>query len=176
MAGGHKLKIKTKVEGLEALYKHMAGWKESHVRKVIRPAITKAGRLIAKTAKRLAPKETGLLRKSIASKVKTYKSGSVVAIIGPRIGFKREVTLKRVFRIINGRTVFFAKPKPEYLKMMRNPIPYAHLVEYGTSKTAAKPFMRPAWDQNKEQIKSLLQREIWNGIQKHLAAKSKKAA
>ena len=115
--------------------------------KVIRPALNEASKIILQAVKARAPKDTGLLRKSLGRRMKTYRrSGVIVAYVGPRTGFKREVTLR------SGRTVF------------RNPTRYAHLVERGTSRAPAYPFMRPAFDESKAAVMSALKRKISEGI------------
>ncbi|MNY41310.1 hypothetical protein D3C86_1761160 [compost metagenome] len=43
---------------------------------------------------------------------------------------------------------------------------YAHFVEYGTSKMAAKPFMRPAYDQNKEKAVQAIKDRISKRLEK----------
>lgn len=107
--------------------------KDSTRRKIMRPAIREAASKISKAAKSKVPVETGLLKKSIGVKVVTYKSGTIYAAIGPRSGFKRKVQ----------RTMPSTGKKREVLS---NPTKYAHLVEFGTSRFAKKPFMRPAMD------------------------------
>lgn len=84
-------------------------------RRILRPAMTKATKPILMAVKRLAPRDTGMLRKSITRKVVTYKSGTLVAVIGPDTKHRVEATRR-------GRS------KP----MVVNPAKYAHLVEFGT--------------------------------------------
>jgi HK97 gp10 family phage protein len=43
---------------------------------------------------------------------------------------------------------------------------HGHLVEFGTSKMAARPFLRPAWDANKERVLASIGRELWTAIEK----------
>ena len=86
-------------------------------RRVMRKAVNAGANPIVKEARALVPRRTGLLRKSIGKRVRTYKPRTVIAIIGIRKGF--------------------ATPTA-------NPRKYAHLVEFGTQRTRAKPFLRPA--------------------------------
>lgn len=95
-------------------------------------AVLRAGaQPIAKAAKARAPKDSGLLKKSIGLRVATVK-GETSARVGPRTGMKRQVTRKRP----NGKT---------YTEMA-DPNNYSHLVELGSSRAPAKPFIRPAVD------------------------------
>ena len=59
------------------------------------------------------------------------KKGITTARVGVRSGFETLVKRKRDSKAI-----------------MSNPRLYAHLVEYGTSRSKAKPFIRPAVDAN----------------------------
>jgi len=66
--------------------------------------------------------------------------------------------------------------------------PHAHLYEFGTGpryqvKTGkyvgvqmADPFMRPAWDENRDAMLKILRREVWIEIEKTLARAARKAA
>lgn len=146
--------IKGTLTGLDQSLKLLQGLKQGVRNRILRAALSKATTPMLKTAKRLAPVETGLLRKSIGRKVKTYAStGSVVVVIGPRTGFRREVTVR-------GR------------KMIRNPVKYAHLVELGhggPSPAPAHPFLRPAWDNHKAQAQRIVAAEIVAGIEREAA-------
>jgi HK97 gp10 family phage protein len=57
--------------------------------------------------------------------------------------------------------------------------PAAHLNEFGSSHQAAHPFMRPAWDQTKDDLLEGVADDMWAEIEKaaaRLARKSAKAA
>lgn len=156
--------------------------KQSQRNKIARPAVRKAAAEVRKAAKRLAPVETGELKRSITTKVETIRNGPVYAVIGPE---NRK----------NAQTG-------------RNPANYAHLVENGTkphrivptagkkalaisSKVLSKrgtkvvasgasrnlvagvdhpgsppqPFMRPAFDG--VDIKGVMSRRMWQEIAKN---------
>ncbi len=72
-------------------------------KRFLRGAVAKAARLVAKVEKALAPKASGLLKKSIGSKV--YSKGNVVGVIGARTGFEQEVDGRKVDPV---RTLHFA--------------------------------------------------------------------
>ena len=112
------------------------------VRRVVRPAVRSALVPINKAAKRKAPKETGLLKKSIGAVVKVYKrTGVIWGGVGPRKGFRQ---------VIDG--------KP------RDPVKYAHLVEFGTERAPAQAFLRPAFDENKGKAFGILKAKIAAGL------------
>jgi HK97 gp10 family phage protein len=144
-------RIKGKVDGLDATLKALEGLRKALANKLLRRALNKARSILAKTAKAKAPRETGLLKKSIGGKVKIYPSGVGVAVVGPRAGFKKEVTRKR-----NKRFPTTA---------MANPIKYAHLVELGTSHSKAQPFLGTALSANQSQIKEAMADVIRKGLE-----------
>jgi HK97 gp10 family phage protein len=53
---------------------------------------------------------------------------------------------------------------------------HGHLVEFGTSKMAARPFLRPAWDANKNGVLASIGRELWIAIDKAAKRLARKAA
>ena len=54
--------------------------------------------------------------------------------------------------------------------------PHAHLVEFGTSHSAAKPFMRPAWESTKDQVLDDFKNKLWIEIRKAALRVSRKNA
>ena len=121
-----------------------------------RRALNKASRPIIKGARRKVRRRHGDLRKSLGNVIRMEKkTGAIISIIGPRRGRKR---------VVDGKPV--------------DPANYAHLVEYGTQPheikprnpagalpvgndqfagtvqhpgTPAAPFLRPAYDENKNE-------------------------
>lgn len=136
--------------GDKKLIKKLKGLSTATQKKIVRPSVTKAVRVIAKDAKGRAPKDTGLLKKSIGQRVKTYRSGNISGIVGPRSGFKRTVE-------IDGKAV------------IKNPTKYSHLVEFGTSRKAARPFLRPALEAKKSEAVRIMTTEINANIKKQIA-------
>lgn len=135
-------RARIKVEGAKDLQKSLAALAKPAARiRVMRPAIRAAVVPIRVAAKAKAPVMDGFLKKSIASVVKTkIKSGSVIGIIGVRKGeFQRKS---------KGQVTQTAKPNR-----------YAHLVEFGHGgprPAPAKPFMRPAFDENVRQANQIM--------------------
>lgn len=148
------MKVAIKLTGLNTALASLDLVSTKLRKRILRRAFTKAARIVAKKAKSKLPNKStatyttnqtqriyqryGLLKKSIGSKVRTNrKTGDVYVVIGPRKGFKE-----------NGR----------------NPEKYAHLVEYGTRHSKARPFLRPALKESKQQIIELIKNEIFSGI------------
>lgn len=133
-------------------------------RKVIKQASRKAFAPVVKTAKEKAPKESGLLKKSIGVKQKSYpRAGRIATIVGARTGFAQEVSVDTPFG-----------PKT----VRRDPVKYSHLVEFGTAPhsvgsgdseyqhpgATAKPFMRPAFDANENRAIQIMRTELAAGV------------
>ena len=112
-------------------------------------AVLRAGaKPITQAAKAKAPigkgKHKGLLKKSIGSNVKKVR-GQTSARVGARTGWKVELGEKT---FTTGR--IFKKSRKK--KVYKDPSKYSHLVEFGTSHSAAQPFIRPAVESTQSQV------------------------
>jgi HK97 gp10 family phage protein len=137
------LKIDTQVQGLDETLKGLEQFKGAVQRRILRPAIRQGATLILKAARRLAPVETGTLKKSMGSKIVSKgKQPRVVAIIGPRTGMGQEVTLS------DGTSDY------------RDPARYGHLAE------ETSPFLRPAVDETREAVGAKVRTVMAEGIAK----------
>lgn len=146
---------KAGVEGLQAILKQLDGLKKSAAKKVTRAIVTAGGRAVVRAAKKLAPKRTGLLRRSLFSRVAVHPgSGVAVATIGPREGFRVQVGVVT-------RGALAGKPK------YADPVKYAHLVELGTAHSAAKPFLVPALQS--PGVRQAMEKAAVAGIDRELA-------
>ena len=130
--------------GDKALSKALDELAGSINRRVIKGATGKAMKPVVKSAKEiLRPFDrTGQLRKSIGMKQKKYPSGVMWTGVGPRKGFKIQTE--------------------EFGPV--NPVNYAHLIEFGTVRADARPFLRPAYDKNRTKVRGILNTELWAGI------------
>jgi len=112
-------------------------------RKAIRRGVTKGSRLIAKAAKKYAPRRgrkdaTGATKKSIGQVVRTYKrTHTVLGVIGPRKGVQYSMAVGSKSGAMRAHV----------------PAKIAHLIEYGHAKgkgraaAPAYPFMKPGFEQ-----------------------------
>ncbi len=164
-----KARIATKVDqgGYTRVIRKLADIDQRVATKAVQDGQKETGQTITKSAKAGVPKRTGLLRKSIGYKVKTYRaSKTVIVLIGPRKGYRFQVKGKWV-----------------------NPTKYAHLVEFGRKRVIAgqsrkgatkatiltdrtnffgkevamvapHPFMRSAWDGNRGRVAAIHVRHI----------------
>lgn len=113
-------------------------------------------RAVAARAK--AIKDTGQLGKSIGLTVRRVRrklqyQNRYTARVGPRGGFA----------IVLGER---KKGKKKGQKIRRDPRYYAHLIEYGTSRMPAKPFLRPSLDECQDQIMAGLHKGYEIGLAK----------
>lgn len=141
------------IKGLKDLQKTMSDLPQA-LQKSAETAVLRAGAVpIRKAAKGFAAssKDSGLLLKSIGISVKAVRGGGKSARIGPRKGMRQMVT----------RTDKRTGAKHQE---MADPNNYSHLVEYGTSHSPAKPFIRPAIDASKDQVLTAMA----GGLDKHL--------
>jgi HK97 gp10 family phage protein len=151
--------IKAQIDGVKDMLAALDGLKKAVRNRILKRAVNKGIKIILKAAKGRAPRESGLLKKSLGSKVKVYRSsGVVVGIVGPRKGFKGEVVRKK------GR--WFP------VSVYSDPVRYAHLVELGTSHAPAKPFLGPAVTGSRAAIRNAMAEEIRKGLEAQ-AAKGK---
>jgi len=109
-------------------------------------AVLRAGAkpILKKAKQNVTVGDSGLLKKSLGIGVRKVK-GRTTARIGPRTGFAKVVTR-------NGKEV------------RSDPNKYSHLVEFGTSHSAAKPFIRPAEESAKGEVIDAMAQ----GYNKHL--------
>jgi HK97 gp10 family phage protein len=176
-------------------------FKGSVQKKLTRMAMSAAVRVVAKEAKRLAPRDSGLLKESIGSKSKTYDSGVTVGIVGPRRGFRRTVD-RRAWQS-GERALASGKRQVVYktLKRIADPANYAHLVEYGTKPhtlgggsslrakgtlaagqygathpgTTGQRFMARSWENKKGEAMAKFNQTLAAGVRRELDRLSSKA-
>jgi HK97 gp10 family phage protein len=117
-----------------------------------RRAVKKSARRVVKAAKARAPVgRTGLLKKSLGYKPRTYKS-NVLAIVGPRTKFRMADSP-------------YGGP--------HNPAVIAHLIEMGHGgphPAAPHPFVRPAWDSTKSECQRIIAAELTKGLEQEAKA------
>lgn len=155
------MSVKFRLEGARELDKVLEGLKATTARGVTRRALKKALEPVAAAARGMAPQDTGKLAANIGISTRLTKRQA------------------REARGATGRDVQTIYVGPQW--------PSAHLVEFGTGPRHHKsgkfvgvmppqPFMRPAWDQNREQVLARLTDEIRAELDKTLARVAKRAA
>jgi HK97 gp10 family phage protein len=134
------------VAGLEELKAVLADVDRRVRKQALQKAIRAAANVVLRKAKANVRRRSGLLARSLGVKVKTYRGdkqgGAVVAVIGPRKGYRQQVgTYARGPK----------KGQPKY----ENPTQVAHLIEKGHGgphPARAYPFLRPALDTSRGEV------------------------
>lgn len=156
---GDGFQVSSELKGMNEAIARLNGLKQGARNKILRPAVQKMTRIVARGVKSLAPvsgekyvRKTvnkdyslnerivkGLLKKAVAAVVGTTRDGIVVGTIGISKGFKTYV---------GQRTKGKKKGSPIYY----DPARIAHLVELGHGGPAPAPphsFMRAGFDATK---------------------------
>jgi hypothetical protein len=118
--------VRLDAEGL----KQLKGKRRTAVYRAVNRAAKPVKEAVIANASKL--KRTGALAKAIGTKTRIY-AGGVVTVIGPKMSFKRRTKTKK-------------KGPNKGTRSNIRPYLYANLLEKGTIRAAAKPFLEPAWD------------------------------
>jgi HK97 gp10 family phage protein len=162
-----------KVEGLAATTYTMGTLTDRFARKVMRKSLSRATKGLVGAVRRKIPVRSGLMKKSIGRKIKTYvENGVVLAIVGARRGFGGVVN-------VDGRQVY------------EDPAKIMHLVEFGTQPhsvakdsqasqgnvahaaslhpgSIAQPSLRPAYEEEKGRMEADYARGCQEGLAEEL--------
>lgn len=158
--------VKARVEGVQDLIAQLDGLKKSLRNKILRKAVSNAGKTLLWAARARASgfKRTGLLYKSLGRKVKVYPSGAVVAIVGARKGFKQVIGVRK--RDSRPGTKY---PKAAGDPIYADPTKYLHLVELGTRRSRAYEPLKQALETNKVGIAAQMRKDIEDGLREALS-------
>ncbi|MDY3558121.1 hypothetical protein R5W23_000842 [Gemmata sp. JC673] len=129
------------------------------IRKAIRIAANRASApvkaSVVNNAERI--KLLGVTAKSIRIKVKVYPGDKYVSIVGTASKFKRKGRKKITRGPLKGQ------------KRTIQPSKYAHLVEWGTKRSKAKPWLKPAKEESAGRYIEDVRREVEKEIAAELA-------
>ncbi len=143
--------VTMKIEGLrevkEALHKLE---KKATAKNVMRRVLRERAKPIAVDAKNLVPVDKGALKDSIGVSTVLAKS--------QRRKFKKE------------------DPDDVVVFVGAGAHPQASLQEFGTTDFPPQPYMRPAWERNKNSILTNITEDMWKEIKKAAERAAKKAA
>lgn len=142
------MKVTVNVEGLRELDIALSQFTPTKRRAIGRVALDNAGEITAKAARALVPVDTGGLRESID-------------VAG---------TLSKAQKSEHTK----AAEQERFIGPDNRP--QGHLREFGGDGNPPAPYMRPAWDQTKEQVLDRIGDELWIGIEKAAKAAARKAA
>jgi HK97 gp10 family phage protein len=149
-----------RIEGAGDLIKSIESLADDVRKNAEKNVLSAAARPLERAVKAAAAgmSDTGALAASIGLNVKKGKrggqKGNYTARVGPRKGFART----------------------DSKGQRRDPVKYAHLVEYGTSLLPARPFIRPALEAAKGDILSRMATALEKHIARALKRRAKKRA
>lgn len=138
--------VSVKVDGLRDLGDRMKGLKEDVNNRIARAATAAGAVVIRNAAQQKVPVDTGNLKKNII--VKRLPKG------------ESSLTSEHIVTVRQGKVT--AKQKDKGLQDAY----YGKFVEYGTAKMPARPYLRPAYDQNKEKAVQAIKDRIEKRLNK----------
>lgn len=159
------------IKGIAELRKSLNRLPAEFLKGAERSVLRAGGKPIVKAAKSRAPvgkgQHRGLLKKSIGMNVKKIGS-SITARVGPRTGFRVKVGTKKLrkdsmAKMRDGTRILAAAAGSE-VPVYKDPNKYSHLVELGTSRSPANPFIRPAIDSASGEVLTAMS----DGLSKYL--------
>lgn len=146
-------KLQIKIDGVNRLVMKLRKMAPSKAKRALSGAMNRAAKPIISEARKGAPKRTGIMKKSIGSKLKKYAKGTFLfLIVGARRGFGTAITEE-------GR-----KTPRNY-----NPVNILHLIERGTKSRAARPFLLPAIARTKTKVIQVFKTELAKRVEKELS-------
>lgn len=174
------MRVTVKFEGGRELDRALSELPRSLQRGVLTRTLRKAGEPIRAAAAGFAAKDTGELAASISVSPKISNSvgkSEFAAAMKAGLGKGAAVKALRDARRSAGgeasTAIMFvgpaqAKTKKDAIKRIAN--------EFGTSRMAAQPYMRPAWDSQKDAALGIIRTEMWEEIEKTAKRYAKRMA
>lgn len=170
--------VRVTVTGARAIIRALHVLPSRVQKRVIRRAVTRVSRLLAKRAKETISGgtdeavDTGLLKKSIGFRVKSPKGAPwvIIGVIGPRRGFGTLITRKGKALTRGGISKVVAGGGGFTRSQYADPARYGHLVEGGRKAKGkhpgvrARPFMEHTHIRSATQMGIELRRSIHEGI------------
>lgn len=158
--------INARLEGLGELKTQLAQLPKYTQKRVLERALLKAAQPILADARRLVAVDTGALRDSLqATTLPPHGVATGRKVYGATIAAGGSVAQARAAAKALG-----PQPAVVYVGPGRNP--QSSLIEFGTSLMPPQPYMRPAWDINRDKVPSIVGPEIWAEIQKAVQRRS----
>jgi len=148
------------VKGLKEVADALTELADKDAARALKEAGEKQMQKVLEKARSLAPKKTGALARSLGFRTRVQvKKGVVTTFLGIRKGFSVPVGKTK------GGSTRYADPRK-----------YAHLVEFGTVKNDAKPFLGPAIEAANADIAGSYASDLDLAIHRAVIRLEKKAA
>lgn len=123
-----------KIEGLKELDAALGKLPEATAKKVLQDVGKKALEPVEKAARLYARYRTGGLKKSVTVSTRLAKNAAS--------GSTQDRSTVNVYTGSSKQA------------------PHAHMLEFGTSHSSPRPFLRPAWDQNADKVLEIVKKEL----------------
>ena len=161
------MKVTVEMHGLEGVLATLQSLPAEIVSKrggPVRAALRKGANVIAEQARKNAPEDTGALKASIIVTRGKHLGGKKGERYLVRVGkpFKREYVKNRR-NIQKGRAT---QTTAKTYELEELPAIYGRWIEYGTSKMAAKPWLRPAFSAKSAEAMLVAENDLKNSIDK----------
>lgn len=164
-----------KLEGLEETVANLGELPKSTGRNAIVRAARKAAAPILADAKAMVPVREGLLRQTLTiSNVRVRRGnqntvGAVVVWVPFTNSYR---TLSKPVAYVRGPN----RGQSRTYQIGSDPGVYANFVEFGTSNSPARPFLRPAWDRNKEAALAIFNDALITEVERAAERRARKLA
>lgn len=159
-----------KTEGFKELERALAELPRATAKNVSRRALMRAGQPVADKARELVAVDSGGLRDSIVVSTRTTgKPGaSEFAAVMRAGGTRKEAGAAMRSAAGGGRSVVT-------VYIGAGQLPHAHLVEFGSINNSPHPYLRPAWDEGKQQVLDDIRAFMGEEIEKAAQRAARKA-
>jgi HK97 gp10 family phage protein len=166
------VKSTLKVEGLAELQKGLEQFKKSTQTGVLNRVLKRAAKPVEAAAKSNAPVDSGELRDSITTEVVRTNAGKAAFAEAMRSGSSR-AEAGQAARSANREA---AGRGASATVRVRAKARYAHLVEWGTRKASAHPFLGPALRHNESAAVKSIAADLKSEIEKTATRVARRAA
>lgn len=162
------MRVSVEVKGLKELDAALAQLPPSIGKAVLKRTLVKAGQPIADRARELAPVQAGgkqQLKRSITVSAK-LKNPVGMAEFGAALRAGLGIGAARS-ALRGARRAAKASGEVAFAEMYVGPsveAPHAHFLEFGTRKMTPRPYMRPAFDSEKDNALAIIRRELGTEI------------
>lgn len=167
--------MKVKITGFKELDKALAEFKPVTAKAIAKRALLKSAQPVVEDAKARVPVRLGRLRDSITASARlAVKAGNAEFAAVMRSGGTKDEALAALRDARRGA----AGGSLTTVHVGAGQLPHAHLQEFGTDRHPPQPYLRPAWDANRDKVLASIAGDLREEIDKaakRAAAKALKA-
>lgn len=157
------------LKGLKEAAANLRNVRQGVRNQILRPAVNESLKATEKAVRQEVPDESGTLKRAIGRKVKAYRNGIVVGLVGARTGFARTVTRADGSTLVEDpakilHLIEFGRG--EIVTLAAKVLSAGKSVSYGTHVAAVAPKapLATAWAATKEGAAETLAQRVQKGI------------